>query len=80
MGQQGDLVELTLGTHLLEDADGDVREHHHQWEDRVRRASEKQQQQAQHVEDVVDEAKDVSEDELAIGAARRRRRNVDLAR
>ena len=78
-GQKGDSVELALGAHLLEDAHAGVREHHHQREDRVQGAPEKHQQQAQHVEDVVDEAEDVSENDLAVGAPGRRRRNVDLA-
>src|SRR5215212_7246251 len=78
-GQQGDLVELALGAHLLEDAHADVREHRYQREVRVERATEKHQQQAQGVEDVVDEAEDVLEDDLAIGAPWRRGRNVDLA-
>ena len=64
---------------ILKNADGDVCEHYYQREDGVERTSEEHQQQAQDIEDVVDEAKDVFKDNLAIGATGDRRRSVDLA-
>ena len=75
-GQQGDMVEFALGSHLLQHADGHIDQHDAERDHDVARPPEHDQDQAEDEQRGVDEGEDVLAQDQPVGPAAVERRVV----
>jgi hypothetical protein len=78
-GQQRDLVERALGADLLHHADQDVERDHAGRYQRVERAAEQGQRDAETEQAAVDERENILDQDLPVGPATRRRGGITLS-